>query len=191
MPLPVKAGNVEVIAVPYIGGGGIGDFTATTINDHEVLLEWTIEPGTTEVMIRANYNDIPISLSDGVMVYQGTDFSYTDTSMNFEEYLGTLYYRIWAKSTYDIWIDYEVNTAEVEGIMLALILILVIITYFSYRVFNSYFCKVLTGMTWITIGVIRIIEDQTIWSNVTLGIVMAAIGVYIFFMVGYDLIKGE
>lgn len=188
-PLPVKAVVIE--AVPYIGGGGITSFDATVINDQEVLLEWAVEPLTTSVMIRGKYSDVPMSMQEGHLIYEGPLLEFTDTSMNFDESLGKLYYRIWAKSGQGIWIDYEVNIAVVEGLMIGLLLLLLVVTFFAYKVLNSYFCKIMASMIWMVIGIMRVIEDQAIWSNVAIGVVLVAIGIYMLIMVGVDLIKGE
>lgn len=199
--VPVRSDNSHFEwsgGVPFIilevyvpGEGSITSFTATVISDQEVYLEWETNLSTIEVIVRAKYGSMPDSMSDGYLVYDGAGTNYSDTSMNFEEYLGTLVYRIWARGETGNWAIAEINIAESEGIMLALLLLLVVVTYFAYKVFNSYFCKIMAGMIWITVGILRIIQDQSAWDNLTIGTVLTVIGIYIMIMVAMDLVRGE
>lgn len=65
------------------------------------------------------------------------------------------------------------------------------ITVLAHKVWNSYFCKIMAGTLWITAGINRIIEDPGDWTYLMTGVIVIAIGVYEFIMVGIDLWKGE
>lgn len=132
---PVLAGEpVVVVAVPYIGGG-ITNFTAIVISDTQVDLSWTIGDNIANVMVRAKYSEMPMSRTDGYLVYEGSLESTSDTSMNFDETTSLLYYRIWAQNEEDVWLDYEVNTAETEGanmLMIAFVMLCLGLTIGGY-----------------------------------------------------------
>jgi hypothetical protein len=130
--------NVQVVVVPYLGGG-ITSFNATILSDTEVYLEWTILDGTANVMVRAKYGSMPMDRTDGYLVYYGSDLSVSDTSMDFNENISIIYYRIWAETSESVWLDSEVTTVETEGIymfLLALFILAAAVSYLSF--YNSF-----------------------------------------------------
>lgn len=142
--------TVTVIAVPDVGVG-ILTFTATIISDTQVDLEWTKEVDITDVTVRAKYGSMPMSRTDGYEVYTGTNLSASDTSMNFDEELGTLYYRAWGYHTTSGWLDSEVNTQSLESLIMTLLGLFAlcgIITVVSFR--NSFpLFKLAAATAWI------------------------------------------
>ena len=95
-PTAISAADLEgvvVEAVPY-AGGEILNFTATMISDTQVDLSWTRASGAVNAMVRAKYGEMPMSRTDGYLVYEGALEVATDNSMNFDETASILYYRI-------------------------------------------------------------------------------------------------
>jgi len=90
--------DVQVIAVPDMGDY-ISSFTVTYVSDTQVDLEWTYGAAVTNVMVRAKYGSAPTGISDGYLVYYGNALLASDTSMNFDENAGIIYYRIWGETT--------------------------------------------------------------------------------------------
>ena len=130
---PVAA-DVTVVAVPYVGGGVV-NFTAVYITDTQVDLSWTKGDDIVNVMVRAKYGSMPMSRTEGYLVYEGALESVSDTSMNFDETLGIIYYRAWAENSTGIWNDSEVTTSGVEGItvlMLGLCALALVMTMGGY-----------------------------------------------------------
>lgn len=89
---------------------GIMSFTVTYISDTEMDLAWTTDATVVNVMIRAKYGTYPANIpdentapSDGYLVYYGTDLTAVDTSMNFDQSPGSLYYSAWAQKADGTW----------------------------------------------------------------------------------------
>lgn len=112
LPITVLAGssvNVTITATP-IFSAGITSFTVTYINDTQMDLDWTVDATVDLVMIRSSYVDYPANIpdedtapTDGNLVYYGDLLHFSDTSMNFDENLGTIYYRAWAQKADGHW----------------------------------------------------------------------------------------
>jgi hypothetical protein len=107
--LAAKSADVNVNATP-IFTAGILSFTITYVTDTQIDLEWTVDPTVDKVMVRAKYGEYPhdipnehIAPSDGYLVYYGFEFSTVDTSMNFDENVGILYYKAWAQKPDGHW----------------------------------------------------------------------------------------
>lgn len=167
---PVMAADnedtVQVVAVPNVGAG-ITSFTATVISDTQVDLEWTYDVDVDEVMVRAQYSEMPMSRTEGYLVYQGSGLSASDTSMNFDETGAILYYRIWAHHSDGYWLDSEVNTAETEGfsmLFLALIVACLGLTIGGYTLHRGSLAFI--GMAfWLITGVYALIEASGDWTS--------------------------
>jgi len=71
--------------------------------------------------VRAKYSSMPLSRTDGYLVYEGSLNSVSDTSMDFDENPGTIYYRLWAQNEDGYWFDNEVNETALESPVLKLI----------------------------------------------------------------------
>ena len=131
-------GLVTITVVPFLGSG-ILTFTVTQISDTEVDLAWTKDAGITNVMVRAKYGTMPMSRTEGYLVYEGALDSAVDTSMDFNETAGTLYYRIWGQRADGLWLDYEVNKASAGGLVVTLLAIGVLVATLSYIAIRSNF----------------------------------------------------
>ena len=163
--MPVLADDVQVVAVPYIGVGII-NFTATVISDTQVDLAWTKGEGIINVMLRAKYSEMPISRTDGYLVYEGTDENASDTSMNFDENPGVIYYRIWAQNSEGVWLDSEVNTQGLEGatvLMIAFVLLCLGLTIGGFTLRRS--SLAMAGIAaWMSMGAYCYITAAGIWG---------------------------
>ena len=112
VPVTVLAATTAVVTVtntPYFSQG-ISSFTITYVSDTEMDLNWTVDDTAANVMIRAKYGSYPTDIpnentapSDGYLVYYGTDLSVADTSMNFNENAGSIYYKAWAQKADGTW----------------------------------------------------------------------------------------
>lgn len=96
------------------------DFTLTYISDYEVGISWTKGEDAVNTMIRASYNKIPDTITEGYLVYYGDGEYATDTTVNFEEYWGRMYYSAWSESAGGVFSSGYVSD-EVEGINVILI----------------------------------------------------------------------
>jgi hypothetical protein len=115
--VPVMAStseDVTITATPMFTAG-ITSFTITYINDTQLDLAWTVDGTVTMVMIRAKYGRYPADIpnedttpSDGYLVYYGNGLAVSDTSMNFDENLGIIHYKVWAQKADGRW---YVNTS--------------------------------------------------------------------------------
>ena len=92
-------------------------------------LNWTVSSSTANVMIRAKYGSYPTNPpntltapSDGYLVYYGTNLSAIDTSMNFDQNSGTLYYRAWAQNIDGSW-NLVPNQSSKESRVVSMILL--------------------------------------------------------------------
>lgn len=154
LPTGIAAADdtVTVVAVPYVGGGVV-DFTATYITDTQVDLEWTRGADIANVMVRAKYGSMPEDRTDGYFVYYGALEAFTDTSMNFDENAGIIYYRAWAQNNAGIWNDSEVTTSNVEGIIMTLIGIILLAGILSYFALKNEFMlwKFVAAIGWIAV----------------------------------------
>ena len=153
LPVPVMGASeagVTVVATPDVGDG-ITSFTATIITDTQVDLEWTVDVDITSVIIRAQYGSMPMSRTEGYLVYEGSGSSISDTSMNFDTEAGELFYRIWAYHDTIGWLDSEVQTQSLESLIMTLLAVFAlcgIITAVSFR--NSFpLLKLAAATAWI------------------------------------------
>ena len=115
----VSAANpltVTMVNTPQFTNG-ISSFTVTYVSDTEMDLSWVLDPNypstSQNIMIRAKYGAYPADIpndvtapSDGYLVYYGDGFGVTsavDTSMDFNENAGSLYYKAWAQKADGTW----------------------------------------------------------------------------------------
>jgi hypothetical protein len=128
LPIGVSAdvpdANVNVIAVPYTGWAITG-FTAVYVTDTQVDVSWIPDFGVLNTMIRAKYGSAPTSVTDGYLVYYGNAHNTSDTSMNFDESLGQIYYRAFAETAPGVYDD-STLPASVEGVVMTLIALILL-----------------------------------------------------------------
>jgi hypothetical protein len=131
MPIAVLAGtsvNVTITATPMFTAG-ITSFTITYISETQIDLDWTVDASVDQVMIRAKYGEYPANIpdedtapTDGYLVYYGNGLAASDTSMDFDSNLGTLYYKAWAQKADGHWYV-ATSTGFKESEVVALILL--------------------------------------------------------------------
>ena len=114
----LAAPSVQVI-ISAVPTSGILTFTAVYVSDTQVDLDWTHDVSITNVMVRGKYGAEPSSATDGYLVYYGADLAASDTSMNFDENAGILYYKAYGETAPGVF--GASLGADVEGIVMALI----------------------------------------------------------------------
>lgn len=123
----VKAATSIDVSITWTPGSGIMDFTITYVSDTELKLDWSIVAPASNIMIRAKYSEYPDDIpnedtapSDGYLVYYGNALTITDTSMNFNETPGGLYYRAWGQRADGKWIVIPLQGWEESARMVTL-----------------------------------------------------------------------
>lgn len=109
-PITVLADAIITVTNQPSFTAGITSFTVTYVSDTEMDLSWTVNATVANVMVRAKYGQYPADIpdeytapSDGYLVYYGSDLSAVDTSMDFNENAGSLYYKAWAQRADGTW----------------------------------------------------------------------------------------
>lgn len=120
---------------------GITNFVITYVSDTDMHLSWNYDPSAYEnVMIRSSYVTYPADITDpavapsnGNLVYYGNGTTFDDTSMDFNQNAGSIYYKMWAQKIDGTWeIVTSSGTKESrEVILIALIALGVICSYFG------------------------------------------------------------
>lgn len=151
--IPIKAGVSTDVVISANPSWGITSFTATVISDTQVDLEWVFAPNVTNVIIRAKYGSEPIDETDGYLVYSGTDVSVSDTSMNFDESLGILYYVAFGETAPGVYGSSASD--DVEGLIMAIIALFVFGGILSFLALRSEFpaLKMAAGFGWFAVWV--------------------------------------
>ncbi len=183
--------DVVVMATPVTGG--ITGFTITYVSDTNLKFDWGFSDDAVKIMIRAKYGAYPADIpnentdpSDGYLVYYGSDVSCSDTSMDFNENLGTLYYKAWAQRADNTWhTDFQSGWKESQEMILLFFLGLAIgMTALAIK--NTYWImKVLAGFTWF--GLLAYWKTNPP-STITIGSATDQIIVMLFIIIGLALI---
>lgn len=136
---PVMAGSavdVGITANPMFTAG-ITSFNITYISDTQMDLDWTVDATVDKVMVRAKYGGYPADIpndittpSDGYLVYYGNGIAVSDTSMDFDQNLGFLYYKAWAQKLDGTWYI-NTSTGNKESRTMVLILLVGFATFLS------------------------------------------------------------
>jgi hypothetical protein len=143
-PLMVFASTTAVVVVTAnpMYSAGITSFTITYVSDTQMDLAWTVDATVDKVMVRGKYGSYPADIpndhtapSDGYLVYYGFEFTDSDTSMNFDQNPGILYYKAWAQKPDMTW---YVNTSigKKESKTMALLFLLgfgALVSYFAIK----------------------------------------------------------
>jgi hypothetical protein len=151
------AATQEEVTITATPGFGILTFTVTYISETQLNLEWTTDDSVASVMVRAKYgedlDEIPdedTEPSDGYLVYEGADSSCSDTSMDFDQNAGPLYYKIWGKTDEDKWLINSAGDWEESAIMTLAIFggLALGLSFFGWRSRHLIACIAAAG-TWI------------------------------------------
>ena len=111
LPVVCKAKSSVGVVITVVGTtGGISNFTVTYVTDTDMHLSWSFIGDAVNIMIRSKYGSYPANIpnstttpSDGNLVYYGSGTSFDDTSMNFDQNPGSLYYSAWAQKADGTW----------------------------------------------------------------------------------------
>lgn len=112
LPLSALASPTAVVTVVGVPGamGGISNFVITYTSDTQLDLSWTLYGDAVNIMVRGKYGSYPADIpndtttpSDGYLVYYGSGSLVSDTSMNFDQNPGLLYYKAWAQKADGTW----------------------------------------------------------------------------------------
>ncbi len=115
--VPCYAGSSDHVVITMVPAitGGLSFFTITYVADTNMKFDLGYEPTADHIMIRGKYGGYPIDIpsgnvtpSDGYLVYYGNGVTTNDTSMDFDQNPGPLYYKVWAQKLDGSWF---VNTA--------------------------------------------------------------------------------
>jgi hypothetical protein len=150
--------DVTITATPMLSGGITG-FTIVYVSDTQLDLSWILSAGTDKIMIRAQYGEYPDDIpdentapSDGYLVYYGNGLSVSDTSMNFDENAGFLYYKAWAQKADGKWYV-TTSTGKKESELMALLALLALglgISWFAIAK-RELFIGVIASAMWLAI----------------------------------------
>lgn len=163
------SGTVTVVAVPYLGDG-LSSFTATIINDYEVLLEWLAGVDYDRIMVRAKYGSMPTDIADiftaptdGYLVYYGTDLSASDTSVDFFNNPGPIFYRAWVQKADDTWLLGDDIESEVSGGLIAIFLGMLALGTTGLSFWKRNIVLSLgSSLSWTALAVLLISDPETI-----------------------------
>ena len=72
---------------------GPSNLVATGVSQTQINLTWSKGTGAIQTFIRRRFDQYPISMYDGVLVYSGTGTNYSDSPLSCGE---TYYYRAWS-----------------------------------------------------------------------------------------------
>lgn len=148
--------EVTITATPMTSAGII-DFTVIYVSDTRLDFTWSFAPGTTNIMIRAKYGEYPDDIpdintapSDGYLVYYGNGITTNDTSMDFDDNPGYLFYKAWGQNADGTWQMATSTGAEESRAMqlIAIIILASVMAYFSLRSSNI-LLGLLASMPWI------------------------------------------
>jgi uncharacterized membrane protein len=111
LPVVCKANSSIGVVITVVGTtGGISNFTITYVSNTDMHLSWSLNGDAVNIMIRSKYGSYPANIpnssttpSDGNLVYYGSGTSFDDTSMNFDQNPGSLYYAAWAQRADGTW----------------------------------------------------------------------------------------
>jgi len=209
VPVPVLADGpapVDTIKItatgatiaPPVVGFTVDQFDSFTDEDEldwiGALGEWETPIGVDGVIVVRNLTAYPSDHSDGDVVYTGLGETFTE----YVDVTGvdTVYYGAWTwtNSTYSTasYASLEVDMrAFIEPSWIYMVMAIGMIIL-SYKVFRSYFCRILAGFATIGVGVYQVAEatGDDEWGYWIIGFAFAAFGLYILLMVAYDMIRG-
>ena len=172
--VPVLAGTSIDISVYARGSVGVSNFTVTYVSDTDMYLTWGYSADVVKVMVRAKYGSYPNEIpndttapSDGYLVYYGSDNSTEDTSMDFNENPGPLYYSAWGQKADGTWYT-TTQQANKEAMILnyiAFFLLALALTVISLKWYNI-LLSLLAAISWLCLWRYNLTNPP---SNVAIG----------------------
>jgi hypothetical protein len=194
LPIPALAATITVTLVPAVTGGITG-FVITYINEKQIDMDWGYDPATTvnRIMIRAKYGEYPADIpnpattpSDGYLVYYGNGIHTSDTSMDFDQNPGAIFYKAWGQNADGTW-QVTTNTGYKESQIMTLLFFLGfagVMTFFGIK--STYWIlKVLAGFCWWAIAAYWITNKPT---NITSGSSTDTIVVILLIFIGVAMV---
>ena len=144
--------DIQIWATPMVSGG-LDTFMIVYVNETRIDFSWAYLAGTDRAMIRAKYGSYPTSISDGYQVYYGNGVSASDTSVNFDENPGPIFYRAWGQKVDNTWAT-TVQEGSKESEILTLIGLIALCGLLSFIALRSSFWafKVIAGLSWAGFG---------------------------------------
>ena len=149
---------VNVIMVPEYSGG-INNFTITYVTDTHMHLTWNLGGDAANIMIRAKYGEYPAGTSDpnvaptdGYFVYYGSGDKTDDTSMNFDQNPGFLYYTAVAQRADGTWFTGIVTGGKesIKLLLLAFIALFIGLIVVNVMARNSFIpIKMIAAFAWV------------------------------------------
>jgi hypothetical protein len=143
--LAAEVVDVSITAIP-IFTHGILFLNILYVSDTRMDLSWDYNPAEIQkVMVRSSYNGYPADItdpntapSDGNLVYYGNLKTFSDSSMNFDQNPGPIYYKAWAQKINGTW---EIVTSSglkesVELLFIGFIALAGLLTWFAFRWHN-------------------------------------------------------
>jgi hypothetical protein len=198
--LGMESAEVTVTAVPLFG---LGDLTATYVNDNLVRLDWGIDENIAKTMIRAKYDEAPESITDGYQVYYDNSNQAFDTGVNLNETFSTIYYVAFAQDPEDNWLPISreatmesPHMAELSTTLstfISTLLILILLLAFNGLVFwkRHIFLYLLALPVNVVYG-FYMASDTVIYSTSwVIGIIIAIVGVFCLFQAVMKLVNRD
>lgn len=145
--------DVTLFATPLFTNG-ILTFTITYVSETQLRLDWTVGANVTNVMVRAKYGQYPANIgsnatapSDGYLVYYGSALSANDTSMDFDQNAGPIYYRAWAQLSDGSWVTSPMQGWK-ESAILTLLAVIGVAGVLSFLGFKNTQMRLIAGLAW-------------------------------------------
>lgn len=159
---PVLAdGSVDLgVTAKGIFTGGINNFTIVYVSDTQLDLSWTLGDNVTGIMIRGKYGGYPTDIassnetpSDGYLVYYGSGNTTSDTSMDFDQNPGPIFYKAWAQRGDGTWVMFPSQGWKESNVMtlIAVILLCLGLTWVGAKS-SFWILKALAGLSWIAMA---------------------------------------
>lgn len=111
IPATVAGASDIGVSAQGIISAGLNNFTIIYVSNTELDFTWTYGLGITGIMIRGKYGRFPANIlsenetpSDGYLVYSGNETWASDTSVDFDQNAGPVYYRAWAQRADGTWV---------------------------------------------------------------------------------------
>jgi len=89
----------------------------TYIENTLLQIDWTKGDAAVNTMVRARYGSVPEDRTDGYLVYYGVGETATDTSVDIDNTINTIYYRAWSQNAAGAWEDIGTTNFFEEGAM--------------------------------------------------------------------------